>query len=155
MVNKYIMLAMIPMIALFIGGLFYSGSGAYNQKTFDAYSTYSSEAVNGTFLEDGIEKSLETGNNEYNFAINDLQGIISIVIAVSVIASLIGIQVLGSGLSEFTVKVLYNTIFYYGIWALFSVYSLALLLMIPVGGWIIYFIFTSSLSYGIVQQING
>lgn len=148
---KYIMLAIIPMIALFIGGLFYNG------ETFDRdlVSGYSSEAVNGTFLEDGEEKSLAIDESEYEFAINETQGILAIIIAVSVIVSLIGIRVLGSGLSEMTIKILYNTIFFYGIWALFSVFSLELLLLVPVGGWIVYCGLTGLLSFGIVRQING
>jgi hypothetical protein len=136
---------------IFIFGLFYNG------ETFNTEmeSNYSSEAINGSFLEDGVEKSLATSENEYEFAISETQGIMAIVIAVSVIGSIIGIRVLGSGLSEKTVTILYNTIFFYGVWALFSVFSLELLLLIPIGGWIIYFILTGMLGFGIVQQING
>jgi len=141
---------MAVIIVLFLFGLF------YNDETFDTAmeSGYSSEAINGTFIEDGVEKSLATSGDEYEFAINETQGIIAIVIAVSLIGSLIGIRVLGSGLSEMTIKILYNTIFFYGVWALFSVFSLEWLLIIPVGGWIIYFVLTGMLSFGIVQQIN-
>jgi hypothetical protein len=138
------------MIALFIGGLF------YNNETFDQNlaSGYTSDSINGTFTENGEEKSISQDEAEYTFAINETQGIIAIVIAVSIIGSLIGIRVLGSGLSEMTVKILYNTIFFYGVWGLFSVFSLELLLLIPIGGWIIYLLLTGILSFGIVQQIN-
>ena len=142
---------MAVIIALFLFSLFYNG------ETFDTdmESGFTSESINGTFTEDGEEKSLSTDESEYEFAINETQGIIAIVIAVSVIGSLIGIRVLGSGLSEMTVKILYNTIFFYGVWALFSVFALELFVIIEVGGWIIYGILTGVLSFGIVQQING
>ena len=142
---------MAIIMILFIFGLFYNG------ETFDTEmgSGYTSSATNGTFTENGEERSLATSGSEYSFAINETQGIIAIVIAVSVIGSLVGIRVLGSGLSEMTVKILYNTIFFYGVWGIFSSFSLELLLLIPIGGWIIYFILTGMLSFGIVQQING
>jgi hypothetical protein len=136
---------------IFIFGLFYNGE-TFNK---NMQCNYSSVAINGTFVESGTEKSLATSGNEYSFAINETQGMMAIVIAVSIIGSIIGIRVLGSGLSEMTVKILYNTIFFYGVWALFSVFSLGLLLLIPIGGWIIYFILTGMLSFGIVQQINS
>lgn len=142
---------MAIIITLFLFGLFYNG------ETFDTEmeSAYSSQSINGTFLEDGVEKSLSTNESEYEFAINETQGILAIIIAVSVIGSIIGIRVLGSGLSEMTIKILYNTIFFYGVWALFSVFGLEYLLLFPAGGWIIYFILTATLSFGIVKQING
>lgn len=148
---RYIIIPMAIIITLFIFGLF------YNDQTFDQnlLSGYNSSAINGTFTEGGTEKSLATEGDEYDFAINETQGIIAIIIAVSVVGSIIGIRVLGSGLSEKTVTILYNTIFFYGVWALFSAFSLTLLLLIPIGGWIIYFILTAMLSFGIVQQING
>lgn len=148
---RYIVIPMAVIIALFIFGLFYTGA------TFseDLDSTYTAGAVNGSFIEDGEEKTLDVGEDEYDLAINETQGIVAIIIAVSVIGSLIGIRVLGSGLSETTVKILYNTIFFYGVWALFSVFSLTWFLVIPIGGWIIYLVLTGMLSFGIVQQING
>jgi len=142
---------MAIIISLFLFGLFYNNE-SFNQ---NLESGYSSQSINGSFIEGGEEKSLSTEGSEYEFAINEAQGIIAIVIAVSIIASLIGIRVLGSGLSEMTVKILYNTIFFYGVWALFSVFALEWLLIIPIGGWIIYLILTGVLSFGIVQQING
>lgn len=152
---KYIIIPMAVIIGIFIFGLFLESGSATYQRTFNPNSSYTDEVVNGTFTEDGTEKSLTTGGSEYGFQINNLQGMLSIVIAVSVVSSLIGIRVLGSGLSEMTVKILYNTIFFYGVWALFSVFSLSYILLIPIGGWILYFILTGMLSFGIVKQING
>lgn len=148
---KYLILPLGIIIAIMIFGLIYNG------QDFDENlaSGYSSESINGTFTENSEEKSLAIEEDEYNFAIDETQGIIAIVIAVSIIGSLIGIQVLGSGLSEKTVSILYNTIFFYGIWALFSVFSLAYLVLIPVGGWVIYGILTGVYSFGINKQING
>lgn len=142
---------MAIIIAIFLFGLF------YNDQSIDTTmsSGYTSESINGTFTENSEEKSLSQEGSEYDFALNETQGLIAILITVSVISSLIGIRVLGSGLSEITVKILYNTIFFYGVWALFSVFSLEWILLIPVGGWMIYFILTGMLSFGIVQQING
>lgn len=148
---KYIIIPMAVIISLFLFGLFYNGQTI--NKTMD--NSYTTTDLNGTFTEDGEEKSLSTEGTEYQFAINESQGIIAIVIAVSVIGSLIGIRVLGSGLSETTVKILYNTIFFYGVWGLFSALSLQWFLIIPIGGWIVYFVLTGMLSFGIVQQING
>lgn len=148
---KFIIIPMAVIITLFFFSLIYNSSTIGTTLN----SNYSSQSANGTFIEDGTEKSLSTDYGEYNLATNETQGIIAIVIAVSVIGSLIGIRVLGSGLSEMTVKILYNTIFFYGIWALFSALSLQWFILIPIGGWIIYFVLTGTLSFGIVQQING
>lgn len=149
---KYIIIPMAVIISLFLFGLFYNNVTVDQNLT----SNYSSEAINGSMTENGEPISLAQDDSEYNFAINETQGIIAIVIAVSLIGSLIGIRVLGSGLSETTVKILYNTIFFYGVWGLFSVFALEWLLIIPLYmGWLIYFVLTGVLSFGIVQQING
>lgn len=148
---KYIIIPMAVIITLFLFGLFYNG------ETFDSSisSTYTTENTNGTFTEDGEEHSISTEGEEYNFEINETQGLIAVLIAVSVVASLIGIRVLGSGFSETTIKILYNTTFFYGTWGLFSALSFNWFLIIPFGlGWIIFFILTGILSFGIVQQIN-
>lgn len=148
---KYILIPIAVIAAILVFGLFYNGETIDTEMS----SGYTSESINGTFIEDGEEKSLSTDESEYEFAINEAQGIIAIIIAVSVIGSLIGIRVLGSGLSEMTIKILYNTIFFYGIWALFSTFALEYLLLIPVGGWIIYAVLTGVYSFGINKQING
>lgn len=142
---------MAVIITLFIFGIF------FNNETLDQnlQVNYFQQTINGTLVQNGTETSLGIDENEYEFAINETQGILAIVIAVSIIGSIIGIQVLGSGLSEKTVSILYNTIFFYGLWALFSTFALEWLLIIPYGGWLIYAGLTGMLSFGIVQQING
>lgn len=148
---KYIIIPMAIIVAVFLFGLFYNGETFNRNLTSD----YSSDSINGTFTEGGEEKSLAIEGNEYEFEINETQGILTIIIAVSIIGSIIGIRVLGSGLSETTIKILYNTIFFYGIWGLFSVYALEWFLLIPVVGWLFYGALTGILSFGIIQQING
>lgn len=148
---KYIIIPMAVIVILFLFGIFYNGETLDKNLT----SGYTSQSINGTLTQNGEEISLETEENEYDFAMNEAQGILAIVIAVSIIGSLIGINVLGSGLSEKTVTILYNTIFFYGLWALFSTFALEWLLIIPIGGWIIYASLTGILSFGIIKQING
>lgn len=152
---KYIAIPLAVIVALFLFGLFHDGSSATYQRIPLLNGSYTQEATNGTLTESGSEISLGSEESEYSFSMNTTQGILAVIIAVSIIASLIGINVLGSGLSETTVKILYNTIFFYGIWGLFSVYALEKLLLIPVGGWIIYALLTGAYSLGINKRING
>lgn len=148
---KYLVIPLAVIVSLFLFGLFFSGETLSK----DMNNDYISESVNGTFTQNGEEISLSTEENEYNVAMNETQGILAIILTVSVIASLIGINVLGSGLSETTVKILYNTIFFYGIWGIFSVYALESLNILPIGsGWIIYAVLTGFYSLGINKRLN-
>ncbi|MEJ2248194.1 MAG: hypothetical protein P8Y70_01550 [Candidatus Lokiarchaeota archaeon] len=83
-----------------------------------------------------------------------LSGALAIIIVIGVIVTLIGIQVLGSGLSNTSVKALTTIIAYYGIWTTFSVLAFALILSIKVFGLLIYISLTIMYTIGIINKLT-
>lgn len=82
-------------------------------------------------------------------------GVLALIIGLIALGAVAGIQVVGSGLSDFSVSVIYKSIAFYAIWGLLSAFGLDALTAIPIFGWLLYFILTIVYSAGIIQQIGG
>jgi len=80
----------------------------------------------------------------YNF---DLENIIISIIAVTIAIALIGINVLGTGLQNESIHIIYKVLAYYFIWAIISIFTFDIFASIPVLGTTFYMIFT--ILYGI------
>ena len=78
--------------------------------------------------------------------------LISTVIAV---ASITGIQVLGSGLNTQSVRVIIIATSYIGLWASLSILAFNLITQIKVFGGLIYIGITIAYSIGVIQKISG
>jgi hypothetical protein len=90
--------------------------------------------------------SIETGG---------ILGALAIIIAISVIVTLIGIQVLGSGLDTSSVSTLTIIILYYGLYITFSVATWNLIASIQIVGVLLYIGITILYSYGVIQKISS
>jgi len=107
---------------------------------------------NGTVKELLQEQGILSGSS--NFSIGLLAGAIGIIMVVALVALGLGIQVLGSGLSETSVKTLVSGIAYTGLWLVLSVLSSPLILDIQVFGLVIYVILTIGYVLGVIQKIT-
>lgn len=107
---------------------------------------------NGTVKELLIEQGILQGSHTFNITL--LGGAIAIIMVVGIIALGLGIQVLGSGLSETSVKTLVGGVAYTGIWLVLSVLSAPLILNIETFGTIIYIILTIGYVLGVVQKLT-
>lgn len=122
--------------------------GYTDDGTTYTYGTYN-QTINGTDTSYGIEGfEVEAG-----FTLE--QGVLAVIIVMVAVGLVAGIQVLGSGLSEFSVKMIYTTIFFYTLWLMLSVFGLPAITIVPVFGWVFYFFLTLLYTVGVVGQING
>lgn len=89
-----------------------------------------------------------------NFSINESLAWISLLIVIVTIASVVGIQVFGSGLSDSSVHTITIVSFYVGFWLILTVFAYSLLESIQVFGLLIYFFLTLLYLYGISQKFS-
>lgn len=80
-------------------------------------------------------------------------GLIVIIVS-AIVLGLIGIKVLGSGLSDTSVKIIWNGLVYYGLWGIFSVFGVDALTSIPIFGLFTWFLLTFIYTLGIFQNMN-
>ena len=92
---------------------------------------------------------------EFSFGISDGAGWIAILIGLLTVASLLGANFLGTGLNDASTKAVMMLIVFTGLWAFFSVFGWELITSIPVGGVIIWLIFTLMFAFGVISQIFG
>lgn len=86
--------------------------------------------------------------------INEVTGALAVVIALVALAVVVGIQVLGSGISEQSVKTIITVIGYASLWGVFSVLSSNLIISIELFGLIIYLILTIIYAIGVMNKIS-
>lgn len=101
------------------------------------------------------EQELQQESTDAVFDINMTTGIIALIIGLVVVGVLAGIRVLGSGLSEFSVKLIYNSTVYYGLWGIFSALSFPVFLTIPTFGLLLWLSLTLLYSLGFFQTTHG
>lgn len=92
---------------------------------------------------------------ELTFAISPLEGALSIIIIVILLGALVGINLMGSGLSDESVKLIIIGVAYTGIWLTFSAMSFSMLLDFPVYGVFIYIVLTIMFVIGVFQKYSG
>jgi len=90
-----------------------------------------------------------------NVGISPITGALAIIIALVAVAVLVGIQVLGSGISEQSVHTIIVVIGYASIWGVFSVLTLNLIISIELFGWLIYLTLTIIYMIGVMNKISN
>lgn len=93
-------------------------------------------------------------NNYAAFNVEMTTGVIALIIAMSAVAVLAGLRLFSSGLSETSIKIIYNSTVYYGLWGIFSALSYPLFLAIPILGVFGWFILTLIYSLGYFEQVK-
>ena len=89
-----------------------------------------------------------------DFFIHPIEGGIVILVAIITISAIIGIQILGSGLSDTAHRMVMLCTIYIGLWAILSVIALPLIWDIEVFGGIIYISLTLAYIIGIVKKFG-
>ena len=141
------MLIVISLSVLIVLTIFNIVIGSsFNEIQFESYDI---EAVIN-----GSDTSYTLQNLDFVFNIDSLTGAIAIIILIGLLCCLIGIRILGSGLSETSVRFLTTSIFYTGVWSLFSVLSYDLIISIEVFGLLLYITLTIIYVLGVVQKLT-
>jgi len=104
------------------------------------------------------QKDLAVGLSELDpisFSLDPLLGAIVLVSAVAVAVMLLGLRILGSGLSDDSIRILCVALSYIGIWMFLSVLAMPLLLSIELFGTLIYTALTIGYTIGVVEKMSG
>lgn len=88
------------------------------------------------------------------FNIDPILGTIAIIIAIGVFSGLIGVRILGSGISETSVRIISIGVVHTGLWLMLSILAMPLIISIEVFGTIIYIALTLGYTIGVVQKIS-
>lgn len=107
---------------------------------------------NGTLKE--MLVGLEDADSISTFNLSGIQGAIAIIIVIATIAVIMGIRILGSGLSETSIKTMMIGFGYTGLWLVLSLLSAVLIIQIDIFGSMIYIILTLGYVIGVVQKLS-
>lgn len=97
----------------------------------------------------------EVGEAAMSFDLSSSLGLIIIVIGLMALAAVAGLRVLGSGVSETSVKTIVLGTGLLALWGVFSVFGLTMITAIPIFGVVIYFFLTAIYTLGVIQQVGG
>lgn len=111
--------------------------------------------VSQDLIVNGTTSTLEFTGQEGLFIIDPTVATIAIFIVIIGIAAVLGIQVVGSGLSEESVKTIMSCILYGAIWGLLSVFAMPLIISIEIFGTIIYMVLLMLYVIGVIEKITG
>ena len=103
----------------------------------------------------GITTDWELPIGDFIIRIDPVQGLIVIFVVIIVIAAILGIQILASGLSPESVKFIMNAVLYFAIWSLLSIPCFNLIISIEIFGTLIYICLTIAYVIGVIQKIAG
>ncbi len=87
--------------------------------------------------------------------VDSLTGALTIIIILVALALVVGIQVLGSGLNDTTVKTIIVITGYASVWGIFSVLSINLIISIQIFGTLIYLFLTIIYVIGVVDKLGS
>lgn len=132
--------------------------------------TFLSVIIGNTFMSVGISHNiiglmengslkdmlvgLEGAESTSTFNLSGLEGAIAIIIVISTIAVIMGIRILGSGLSETSIKAMMVGFGYTGLWLVLSILSAPLFFQIELFGTFIYIGLTIGYVIGVVQKLS-
>lgn len=114
--------------------------------------------IDNTMIINGSSTSIVVDTENVVFAIDTSSLIsagIALLITIIVIASITGIQVLGSGLSTASVKIFIILTGFVGIWTVLSLLAFNLINSIQIFGSLIYITLTLMYTIGVIQKITG
>ena len=152
----YLMNSLIvyPLLILFIVSGF-SQLYYYSNTNLGYSGSLSDIASGGNQTLTGEEQEISQEISDAVFDINMTTGIVALIIGLVAIGVIAGIRVLGSGLSEYSVKLIHKSATYYGLWGVFSALSFGLFSGIPTFGLFIWLGLTLVYSLGFFSTLDG
>jgi len=112
-------------------------------------------SIEQELIVNGTTTTLEWEGNDMLFNIDPTVATIAVFVIIGAIVAVLGIQVLGSGLSPESIKTIMTCILYGAIWGLLSILAMPLILAIEIFGTIIYMILLIGYITGVIQAITG
>jgi len=126
---------------------------SYVDMSYDDTLEGISAKANQTLNEAESEFIQETSDTVFD--INMITGIVALIIGLVAVGVVCGIKILGSGIDTFSVKLIYKSTTYYGLWGIFSALSFTVFSSIPFFGLFIWLGLTLCYSLGFFQTLEG
>lgn len=111
--------------------------------------------IDSSAIVNGSTTQFEIDYTEQAFGLDPITGGIALIITLAAIGAIIGLQIVGSGLSENSVKIILLSIFYGGLWAILSLLSYNLIVAIDTFGGMIYLVLTILFAIGVANKYFG
>lgn len=147
--NSFIFYPLVILLTISLFTQFYY----YDTATFDSDETQTQNLVANQTL-NGTSQELELEQGSLDLGFNMTYGLVAVIVS-AIALGLIGLNVLGSGLSDFSVKIIWNGIVFYGLWLIFSVLSYSSIVSIPTFGIIFWFLLTFVYTLGIFNRMGS
>lgn len=117
----------------------------HNGSNINGYPLQNSQGI-----ADFSQLDVDTG-----YALGGSWGLIAVVIAVMVLATVAGLHFLSSGESEFSVSTIVKGSAFLTLWGIFSALSVSLIDDVPYFGWTFYFILTALYTFGMINSFGS
>ena len=108
-----------------------------------------------TLIINGTTSTLGSDPSDSWFNIDAITGLLVVITIITTVALVFGIQVVGSGLGDSTVRTITIITAFTGIYTVFSILAFNLITSIEVFGSLIYIGLTVMYVYGVAQKIAG
>ena len=126
----------------------------YNDNAVFGSDGIQSQTLIGNQTLTGEESELELEQGSLSLGFDMTTGLVAIIIG-AIALGLIGLKVLGTGLDPQAVKIIWNGIVFYGLWAVFSVMSYGSIVSIPTFGILFWFMITFIYSLGVFNKMGS
>lgn len=110
--------------------------------------------VSNDLIIDGVTSVLELSGESIIFDIDPLIGATTWIIVIIILVSVLGINIIGSGLSDESIRTITIGTFYGSVWIILSLYASPLIISIAIYGLLIYVTFTISFALGVGKLIS-
>lgn len=143
----------LPLMLMFTCGIFYQ---LYENTTFTSFDDYSVSGDTWTINQTVNGTSTSLGFNIADFTLSfDLEtSMIAILASFIIVAVVVGLNIVGSGMSDFGGKAVYTSLIMMAIWAIATGLCSEMFFAIPVFGLLLYFGLTVTYGMGIVEAIG-
>lgn len=124
---------------------------------YDIFSDgdFSYSSVNGSIVVNSTKQDFDVEGYSFSSGIDVNTGLLAVIVASVVVAVLAGITVVSSGLDTFSVSYIVKVTLLYGLWLMLSVIGMQGLLLIPVFGWVIYFMISFTYTFGVIDYLRS
>lgn len=115
-------------------------------------------AIDNTALVNGSTTTYVVAGQDVLFQIDTAtlqNSAIALIVTIILIASITGIQVLGSGLNSESVRIIILATAFTGIWTVLSLLAFSLIITIEVFGTVIYIALTLAYAIGVITRLTG
>ena len=141
-----------PLIILIVIGSF-SQLYYFSETNLGSEDNDYTQDITGTQTLNETETDISVAGGILNLGFTMTVGLVAIIVG-AIVLGLIGLNVFGSGLPDFSVKIIWNGIVFYGLWTIFSVLAITAISSLPLFGALFWFFLTFIYSLGVFGRMG-